>query len=71
MTMQGTVARVLTDRGFGFIASKDHPKDLFFHIKDTDGRLAFDSSLINRRVEFDLESTPKGMAAVNVKPIET
>ena len=64
---KGTIARV-TDRGFGFIKRDGEEKDLFFHsnsLVDVD----FNSLRENDEVEFDIEDSPKGLNAVNVKRV--
>lgn len=62
----GTVCSVRADRGFGFISSPGQP-DVFFHMSDLDG-LAFDETLQQRRVQFDIIGTGKGPRAANVRP---
>ncbi len=62
--MQGTIKR-LTDKNFGFIA-QDGGDDLFFHANNLDG-VDFDQLREGDMVSFEIENTPKGNAAVNVK----
>ncbi len=62
--MQGTIKK-LTDKNFGFIA-QDGADDLFFHANNLDG-VSFDELREGDEVAFDVEETPKGKAAVNVK----
>lgn len=63
---EGTVKTVVVDRGFGFIAEANGP-DIFFHVSDVVG-MEFDESLIERRVMFDVTTSPKGPRATNVRP---
>ena len=62
--MQGTIKK-LTDKNFGFIA-QESGEDLFFHANNLDG-IDFDQLREEDAVTFDVEETPKGNAAVNVK----
>ncbi len=62
---KGTVKFFNNTKGFGFISDEGSDKEYFVHstglsapIKDGD------------TVEFELEEDPKGMRAVNVKPVE-
>jgi cold shock CspA family protein len=63
---QGTVCRVVHDRGFGFISAPGQP-DVFFHANDLVD-LQFDDTLEERRVRFDMITTEKGTRAKNVQP---
>lgn len=62
--MQGIIKK-LTDKNFGFIA-QDGADDLFFHANNLDG-ISFDELREGDSVTFEIEETPKGKAAVNVK----
>jgi len=62
--MQGTIKK-LTDKNFGFIA-QEGADDLFFHANNLDG-VDFTELREGDAVTFDVEETPKGKAAVNVK----
>jgi cold shock CspA family protein len=62
---EGTVSHVVLQRGFGFIRQTAGP-DLFFHCHDVCDDLAFDDQLVERRVAFNVQSTPKGLRAVDV-----
>ncbi|MFC1622691.1 cold-shock protein [Patescibacteria group bacterium] len=63
--MQGTIKRLM-DKGYGFIASDEIEKDVFFHsseLKDVE----FNSLQEGTKVSFDTEETDKGLNAVNIK----
>jgi len=63
----GTVKWFDDAKGFGFIAPEDGSKDVFVHHSaiQADG---FRSLSEGQRVEFETETTPKGLAAKNVVP---
>jgi CspA family cold shock protein len=62
----GTVKKVVADRGFGFITAED-AKEYFFHRDSLDSSLDFDRLNGGERVEFQIEQSPKGPRASNVK----
>jgi CspA family cold shock protein len=62
----GTVKRVISDRGFGFIAGEDG-KEYFFHRDGLNSSLDFDRLVGGERVSFDTEQGPKGDRAVRVE----
>ena len=64
----GTVKKVIPDRGFGFITGEDG-KDYFFHRDGLAPSLDFDRLAGGERVEFDLQSNPRGPRAVNVRAV--
>jgi len=61
----GTVKRVISERGFGFIAGEDG-KEYFFHRDGLKGSLDFDRLVGGESVTFDTETGPKGDRAVRV-----
>ena len=65
---KGTIARLIRDRGYGFIATEDG-KDIFFHRTGLRG-LTFDSLREGQSVEFETEEGPKGPRAVNIRSSE-
>jgi CspA family cold shock protein len=66
--MQGTIKRVIRDRGFGFIRSADG-QEIFFH-RSSLQELNFDGLKEGENVEFDVERGEKGPRAVSVRPAE-
>jgi CspA family cold shock protein len=62
----GTVKRVISDRGFGFIAAEDE-KEYFFHRGGLEPTLDFDRLVGGEKVEFDVEASPKGPRANRVR----
>ncbi|HET7168830.1 MAG TPA: cold shock domain-containing protein [Candidatus Limnocylindrales bacterium] len=62
----GTIKRVVSDRGFGFIAADDE-KEYFFHRDGLDSSLDFDRLVGGETVEFEVEQNPKGPRAKQVR----
>ena len=62
----GTIKKVISDRGFGFITAED-AKEYFFHRDALDSSLDFDRLVGGERVEFEIEQSPKGPRASSVK----
>ena len=62
----GTIKKVVSDRGFGFITAEDG-KDYFFHRDGLTGSLDFDRLLGGEKVQFEIEQSPKGLRAKNVQ----
>jgi len=62
----GTVKKVVADRGFGFITAEDG-KEYFFHRSGLDSSLDFDRLAGGEKVEFEIESSPKGPRAAKVR----
>ena len=60
---EGTIKRLVADRGFGFIAASGD-NEYFFHRSGVDN---FDSLQVGQSVTFDVEQGPKGPRAGNVK----
>jgi CspA family cold shock protein len=63
--VNGTVARWLDYRGFGFIKGEDG-KDIFVHNSDIEGKKSLREG---EKVEFEVTAGDKGPRAVKVKPI--
>ncbi len=61
----GTIKKLIRDRGFGFISATDG-REIFFHrsnLVDTN----FDDLNEEQEVEFEVEKSPKGPSATNVR----
>ncbi|MBF6605121.1 MAG: cold-shock protein [Candidatus Limnocylindrales bacterium] len=63
----GTIKKVVSDRGFGFITAADG-KEYFFHRNALQASLDFDRLMGGEQVEFDIEQSPKGPRASSVRP---
>lgn len=62
----GTIKKLVSDKFFGFIVPDAGDKDLFFH-KDALVDVRFEDLREGDKVSFDVEDSPKGPRAVNVK----
>ncbi|MBU6447523.1 cold shock domain-containing protein [Patescibacteria group bacterium] len=63
--MNGVIKKK-TDKGFGFITPEGQDKDLFFHKNSLSG-VSFEEIQEGDKVTFDIEESPKGPNAANVK----
>jgi cold shock protein len=63
----GTIKKVVSDRGFGFITAEDG-KDYFFHRSTVGGGLDFDRLNGGEHVQFEIEQDAKGPRAKQVEP---
>jgi CspA family cold shock protein len=68
--MQGTIRRIVSDRGFGFIAA-DTGTELFFHASSVEGG-GFDGLHEGQRVDFTAETDQRGRGerAVHVRTVD-
>jgi len=55
------------EKGFGFIEPEDGGKDVFVHRNNIEGLGWNDGLQEGEEVEFEVEKTPKGLAAMNVQ----
>jgi CspA family cold shock protein len=62
----GTIKKLVSDRGFGFIAAEDG-KEYFFHRTGLDSSVNFDSLAGGERVSFEIEPSQKGPRANRIK----
>ena len=63
--MQGTIKRIVRDRGFGFIRSSEG-QEVFFH-RSSLQQLNFDDLREGDAVDFDMEKGEKGPRATAVR----
>ena len=66
MMPEGTIKKVITDKGFGFI--EGDRGDIFFHHSSLVG-VTIEQLSEGQRVEYEVGSGPKGPRAENVKPV--
>ena len=64
--MTGTIKKMVSEKGFGFITAEGLQKDLFFHSNSLVG-VTFDELKEGDTVSFETEQSPKGLNAVNVQ----
>ena len=62
----GTIKKVISDRGFGFIAAEDG-REYFFHRDGLESSLSFDRLTGGEQVAFDIEASQKGPRARRVR----
>ena len=64
---QGTIKKLVTDRGFGFIAGEQG--DVFFHhsaLQET----SIEAISVGQTVEYEIGQGPKGPRAENVRVVD-
>ena len=64
-TMNGTIKRLVSEKGFGFVAASDG-SEYFFHQSACNG-CKFDSLREGQAVTFEKGQGPKGPRAENVR----
>lgn len=68
---QGTIKKIVKDRGFGFISPGSGQADIFFHVTSVaDGQ--FDSLEVGQSVEYEViedDGRGKGPRAGRVRPM--
>ena len=62
---QGTIKKLVSDRGFGFIAGENG--EIFFHHSSVQ-ETTFEALHEGQAVEYEEEPGPKGPRATTVKP---
>ena len=56
-----------SERGFGFITPEEGGRDVFVHRSNVAGLDRDEGLREGEPVEFDVENSPKGLSAINVK----
>ncbi len=64
----GTVKWFNEAKGYGFIKPDDDSKDVFVHYSAITGE-GFKTLREGQSVSFEIQDTPKGPAAADVKPV--
>ena len=65
MSTNGTIKRIVSDKGFGFVAAEDGNEYFFHQSAVTDGQ--FDQLREGQAVTFQTGQGPKGPRAENVR----
>ena len=65
---QGTIAKKMDDKGFGFIKVEGEDKDLFFHATELKD-IGFDDLSEGDAVQFEVVEGEKGLSATNVSKV--
>lgn len=63
--MEGTIATLVSDKGFGFIKVEGRKKDVFFH-KSGLKNIKYDELTVGQAVEFEIEDGEKGPRAEDI-----
>jgi len=63
---QGTIKKLVQEKGFGFIAPSTGGRDIFFHMSVVQGT-HFDNLHEGQSVSFDVVDGDKGPRAANVR----
>ena len=66
MSTNGTVKKVQSERGFGFIAAEDG-QEYFFHRSSVDASLDFDRLTGGEHITFEIERSDRGPRAGRVR----
>lgn len=61
----GKIKKLVRDRGFGFISDTDG-REVFFH-QSSLVDVKFDALTEDQNVEFEIEKSPKGPRAINIR----
>ncbi len=61
----GKIKKLVSERGFGFISDTDG-REVFFH-QSSVVDVRFDELQEDQLVEFEVEKSPKGPRAINIK----
>ncbi len=67
---QGKIKFFDSKKGFGFIAPDDGGEDIFVHRNNVENLDSNQGLEDNEAVEFEVEETPKGLSATNVKSLD-
>jgi cold shock protein len=62
----GTIKKIVSDRGFGFIQANDG-NEYFFHRTGVEASVNFDALIGGEQVNFDVEPSQKGPRAQRVR----
>ena len=63
---KGTIKSLIANRGYGFIRTEEKG-DIFFHATGLVNGISFNSLTEGQQVEFEIEPTPRGLKATDVR----
>jgi len=63
--MTGTIKKLISDKGFGFIASDELEKEVFFHSSELQG-VEYNELREGDAVTFEVQESDKGLNATQV-----
>lgn len=68
--MEGTIKKLVSEKGFGFITPEDGSTDVFFHFSGCVDKLAgFKALVVGDKVVYDMQDGQKGPIAVNIEVV--
>ena len=70
MSQQGKIKFFDSQKGFGFINPDEGNKDIFVHRNNVEDLGPDQGFKDGETVEFDVEETPKGLSAINVRSLD-
>ena len=65
--MQGTIKKVISNKGYGFIDTDNQEGDLFFHKSNLGDNLDFSNLQEGTSVEFEISEGRRGPEATDIK----
>jgi len=65
---EGTISKLISDKGFGFISREGEEKDLFFHTTEVKN-VSFEELREGDKVTFEVSDGPKGPNATDVNKV--
>ncbi len=63
----GSIKKLVSDKGFGFIQGEGSAGDMFFHMSEVQ-ETTFEDLTEGQSVEYEVGEGPKGPRAVSVRP---
>ncbi len=65
---QGSIKKIVSDKGFGFIQADGSDGDMFFHMSEVQ-ETTFEALTEGQSVEYEVGEGPKGPRATSVRPL--
>ena len=64
---QGSIKKIVSDKGFGFIEGEGASGDMFFHCSEVQ-ETTFEALTEGQSVDYEVGDGPKGPRAISVRP---